>query len=261
MLWLAGWCSGQSRQRSRNLLMVALHDCLWFRIQSKRSQFTSTKHTQTSHKSVTSAALSTTIKITTAIARPNPRVAAEHTGCSRACRVKGRSPCARSHGQHLPVESRLLALVLLPNTESKSMLRPWGLSGCWGVGEPVNPGGTKTKNVSGGATTTKKNPTLHVRAHLINALRQLGAIGRGTEWHHKELFSTVTCSQSNLDGGGRSKRQKQCRVLLSSRFSTRQQAAPHYQKTSVERFASCGTFTQILTALQWGHSCWIRFQA
>lgn len=47
--------------------------------------------------------------------------------------------------QHLPVESRLLALVLLPNTESKSTLRPWEFCGCWGVGEAVNPGGAKRK--------------------------------------------------------------------------------------------------------------------
>lgn len=38
-----------------------------------------------------------------------------------------------------PVESRLLALVLLPNTESKSTLRLWEFWGCWGVGEVVNP--------------------------------------------------------------------------------------------------------------------------
>lgn len=41
--------------------------------------------------------------------------------------------------QHLPVESRLLAFVLLPNTESKSTLRPREFCGCWGVGEAVNP--------------------------------------------------------------------------------------------------------------------------
>lgn len=70
---------------------------------------------------------------------PNLQVAAEHTGCSE---------CVYSSRRHLPVESRLLALVLLPNTESKSMLRPWGLCGCWGVGEPANPGGTKTQTVS-----------------------------------------------------------------------------------------------------------------
>lgn len=115
----------------------------------------STKHTQTSP----SAALSPTTRITTAIPAPNPRVAAEHTGCSWTCRVKGRSPCALRRGQHLPVESRLLALVLLPNTESKSMLRPWGLCGCWSVGEPVNPGGAKTQTVRGGATTTTTTTT------------------------------------------------------------------------------------------------------
>ncbi len=31
---------------------------------------------------------------------------------------------AQLHTKHLPVESKLLALVLLPNTESKSTLRP-----------------------------------------------------------------------------------------------------------------------------------------
>lgn len=47
--------------------------------------------------------------------------------------------------QHLPVQSRLLALVLFPNTESKSTLRPREFCGCWGVGEAVNPGEAKRK--------------------------------------------------------------------------------------------------------------------
>lgn len=45
----------------------------------------------------------------------------------------------------LPVDSMLLALVLLPNTESKSTLRPREFCGCWGVGEAVNPVKTKRK--------------------------------------------------------------------------------------------------------------------
>ncbi len=47
--------------------------------------------------------------------------------------------------QHLPVESRLLALALLPNTESKSTLRPREFCCCWRVGEVVNPGEAKRK--------------------------------------------------------------------------------------------------------------------
>lgn len=47
--------------------------------------------------------------------------------------------------QHSPVESRLLALVLLPNTESKSTLRPREFWGCWGVGEAANPGEAKKR--------------------------------------------------------------------------------------------------------------------
>lgn len=41
--------------------------------------------------------------------------------------------------QHLPVGSRLLPLVLLPKTDSKSTLRPREFCGCWAVGEAVNP--------------------------------------------------------------------------------------------------------------------------
>lgn len=45
----------------------------------------------------------------------------------------------------LPEASRLLALVLLPNTESKSTLRPREFCGCCGVGEAVNPGEIRGK--------------------------------------------------------------------------------------------------------------------
>lgn len=48
---------------------------------------------------------------------------------------------------HLPEESRLLALVLLPKTESKSTLRLWGFWGCWGVGEAANPDGRENNQL------------------------------------------------------------------------------------------------------------------
>lgn len=83
-------------------------------------------------------------------------MAAEYTGCLSSWWVKG-TVCADSDGQQLPVESRLLALVLLPKTESKSMLRPWAFCGCWGVGEPVNPVEKRQKALRGGRNDNSKS--------------------------------------------------------------------------------------------------------
>lgn len=74
---------------------------------------------------------------------PNLQMAAVYMRCATSQRAMGKetSECVGVH--HLPVESRLLALVLFPNTESKSMLRPLEFCGCWGVGEAVNPNEAK----------------------------------------------------------------------------------------------------------------------
>lgn len=72
-----------------------------------------------------------------------------------------------------PVESRLLALVLLPNTESKSTLRLWAFWGCWGVGEAVNPDDRENNQPLGSRKTAA---TLHMVSRDTLWWREMVAI-------------------------------------------------------------------------------------